>query len=81
MTLDTPTVSDIFAGKLDSSHVLLRGWLHHIRSSGGILFLQLRDGTGKRAAEAAQMVHQKAPRRLADKKGLRACEDTEKYGS
>jgi len=46
MTLDTPTVSDIFAGKLDSSHVLLRGWLHHIRSSGGILFLQLRDGTG-----------------------------------
>jgi len=24
----------------------LRGWLHHIRSSGGILFLQLRDGTG-----------------------------------
>ena len=46
MTLNTPTVSDIFAGKLDSSHVLLRGWLHHIRSSGGILFLQLRDGTG-----------------------------------
>lgn len=46
MTPDTPTVSDIFAGKLDSSHVLLRGWLHHIRSSGGILFLQLRDGTG-----------------------------------
>jgi asparaginyl-tRNA synthetase len=46
MTLDTPTVSDIFAGKLDSSHVLLKGWLHHIRSSGGILFLQLRDGTG-----------------------------------
>lgn len=46
MTLDTPTVSDIFAGKLDGSHVSLKGWLHHIRSSGGILFLQLRDGTG-----------------------------------
>ncbi|HUK28519.1 MAG TPA: asparagine--tRNA ligase [Candidatus Acidoferrales bacterium] len=26
--------------------MVLRGWLHHIRSSGGILFLQLRDGTG-----------------------------------
>ena len=37
---------DILAGKLDGSHVVLRGWLHHIRSSGGILFLQLRDGTG-----------------------------------
>jgi asparaginyl-tRNA synthetase len=46
MTLDTHAVSDIFAGKLDGSHVLLRGWLYHIRSSGGILFLQLRDGTG-----------------------------------
>jgi asparaginyl-tRNA synthetase len=37
---------DILAGKLDGSRVVLRGWLHHIRSSGGILFLQLRDGTG-----------------------------------
>jgi asparaginyl-tRNA synthetase len=46
MTLDTPTVLDIFAGKLDGSHVILKGWLHHIRSGGGILFLQLRDGTG-----------------------------------
>jgi asparaginyl-tRNA synthetase len=46
MILDTPTVSDIFAGKLDGSKVSLKGWLHHVRSSGGILFLQLRDGTG-----------------------------------
>lgn len=46
MVLDTATVSDIFAGKLDGSRVSLKGWLHHIRSSGGILFLQLRDGTG-----------------------------------
>jgi len=40
------TVADIFEGKLDRQHVFLRGWLHHIRSSGGILFLQVRDGTG-----------------------------------
>jgi asparaginyl-tRNA synthetase len=43
---EVPTITDIFAGKLDGAHVLFRGWLHHIRSSGGILFLQLRDGTG-----------------------------------
>jgi len=40
------SVTDIFEGKYDGQHVVLRGWLHHIRSSGGILFLQLRDGTG-----------------------------------
>ena len=40
------TIAQIFEGKLDSQHVVLRGWLHHIRSSGGILFLKLRDGTG-----------------------------------
>lgn len=46
-TLDSSqTVQDIFAGKLDGMHVRLKGWLHHLRSSGGILFLQLRDGTG-----------------------------------
>jgi asparaginyl-tRNA synthetase len=41
-----PTIADIFAGKVDGRHATLKGWLHHIRSSGGILFLQLRDGTG-----------------------------------
>lgn len=46
MSLDTPTISQIFAGKLDASQVSIKGWLYHIRSSGGILFLQLRDGTG-----------------------------------
>jgi asparaginyl-tRNA synthetase len=40
------TIADIFKGKLDEQHVVVRGWLHHIRSSGGILFLQLRDGSG-----------------------------------
>lgn len=40
------TIADIFGGKCDGSHVVIRGWLHHIRTGGGILFLQLRDGTG-----------------------------------
>jgi asparaginyl-tRNA synthetase len=40
------SIVNVLTGKLDGSHVVLRGWLHHIRSSGGILFLQLRDGTG-----------------------------------
>src|SRR5208337_483369 len=40
------TIAGILDGKFDGSHVALRGWLHHIRSSGGILFLQLRDGSG-----------------------------------
>jgi len=40
------SIVDILSGKLDGKRVVLRGWLHHIRSSGGILFLQLRDGTG-----------------------------------
>jgi len=41
-----PTIADVFAGKLDGRHLVLRGWLHHIRTGGGILFMQLRDGTG-----------------------------------
>jgi asparaginyl-tRNA synthetase len=40
------TIAGIFKGTLDDQHVVIRGWLHHIRSSGGILFLQLRDGSG-----------------------------------
>jgi len=40
------TISDIFRGRFDGSHVVLKGWLQHLRSSGGIIFLQLRDGTG-----------------------------------
>jgi asparaginyl-tRNA synthetase len=40
------TIGEILDGKFDGSHVALRGWLHHIRSGGGILFLQLRDGSG-----------------------------------
>lgn len=40
------TIQEILSGKHDGEHILLRGWLHHLRSSGGILFLQFRDGTG-----------------------------------
>jgi asparaginyl-tRNA synthetase len=37
-------VSKILAGK--EGEVAIHGWLHHKRSSGGILFLIVRDGTG-----------------------------------
>ncbi|MGA3404595.1 MAG: asparagine--tRNA ligase [Candidatus Bathyarchaeia archaeon] len=40
------TVEDVISGRHDSEHVTLRGWLHQIRTGGGILFLQLRDGSG-----------------------------------
>jgi len=39
-------IGRILAGRSDSTHVKLRGWLHNRRSSGGILFLIIRDGTG-----------------------------------
>jgi len=37
-------ISKVLRGKKEK--VLIRGWLHHKRSSGGILFLLIRDGTG-----------------------------------
>jgi asparaginyl-tRNA synthetase len=40
------SVSEVLSGKDEGEEVTVRGWLHHRRSSGGILFLQLRDGTG-----------------------------------
>jgi len=39
-------VREILIRGTDSTRVRLRGWLHNKRSSGGILFLILRDGTG-----------------------------------
>jgi len=42
----THTIANIFAGKFDGTHLKLRGWVQNIRAGGGILFLQLRDGTG-----------------------------------
>ncbi|MGA3296265.1 MAG: asparagine--tRNA ligase [Candidatus Bathyarchaeia archaeon] len=40
------TIDEILSGKYDGKSVKLRGWLHHMRTWGGILFLQLREGTG-----------------------------------
>ena len=39
-------VSEVLQGTYDTKHVTLHGWLQNKRSSGGIIFLQLRDGTG-----------------------------------
>ena len=39
-------VSQILGGTFDAKHVQLHGWLQNKRSSGGILFIHLRDGTG-----------------------------------
>ena len=39
-------VEDILLGRFDGQHVLVRGWLQHKRSSGGIVFLFVRDGSG-----------------------------------
>jgi asparaginyl-tRNA synthetase len=43
---DYAAIADIHAGRYDDKRLALRGWLHHTRTGGGILFLQLRDGTG-----------------------------------
>ncbi len=39
-------LKQILRGSLDDSDVSVHGWLQNKRSSGGIIFLQLRDGTG-----------------------------------
>lgn len=39
-------VRDILAGRHDGQGVALRGWVYRYRSSGGIVFAQLRDSTG-----------------------------------
>jgi asparaginyl-tRNA synthetase len=46
MVDSTRTIANIFAGKFDGTRLELRGWVQNIRAGGGILFLQLRDGTG-----------------------------------
>jgi len=43
---DFVAIQKILAGGAGSTRVKLRGWLHNRRSSGGILFLIVRDGTG-----------------------------------
>lgn len=59
------SVSDIFDGKFDGSEVEIKGWLVTKRSSGGVQFLIIRDGTGVIQAtihkdEVAQQVFQEA---------------------
>ncbi|MGB9853817.1 MAG: asparagine--tRNA ligase [Candidatus Bathyarchaeales archaeon] len=59
------SVSDILDGKLDGSEVEIKGWLVTKRSSGGVQFLIVRDGTGLIQAtihkdEVAQKVFQEA---------------------
>jgi len=39
-------VSEILSGKHVNEEVTIRGWLHNKRSSGGIHFFLIRDGTG-----------------------------------
>ena len=39
-------VQDVLGGSLDGKEVLVRGWLQNKRSSGGIIFLFIRDGSG-----------------------------------
>ncbi|NIT76903.1 MAG: asparagine--tRNA ligase, partial [Thermoplasmata archaeon] len=39
-------MAEILSGERDGERVSLRGWLYNRRSSGGIQFLEVRDGTG-----------------------------------
>lgn len=39
-------ISDVLDGKYDREQVHIRGWLQNSRSSGGIQFLMIRDGSG-----------------------------------
>jgi len=44
--MDFVDVSSILSGRHTDEKVHIRGWLHNMRSSGGIHFLLIRDGTG-----------------------------------
>jgi asparaginyl-tRNA synthetase len=43
---DAVTIRDILSGSSDSGRVRVKGWLQNKRSSGGIIFLLVRDGSG-----------------------------------
>ncbi len=47
ITDTVPVVSIERVGEYEKRLVEIRGWLYRLRSSGKILFLQLRDGTGR----------------------------------
>lgn len=42
----TPSISISEVGNYENERVQVKGWLYNLRSSGGIHFLQIRDGTG-----------------------------------
>ncbi|KYH40453.1 MAG: asparagine--tRNA ligase [Candidatus Bathyarchaeota archaeon B63] len=44
--MDMVDISSILSGMHTDRKVQIRGWLHNMRSSGGIHFLLIRDGTG-----------------------------------
>ncbi len=44
--LDVATIKDIVSGGSDGTQVRVHGWLQNKRSSGGIIFVLIRDGTG-----------------------------------
>jgi asparaginyl-tRNA synthetase len=39
-------ISKVLSSKLEGKTIHIHGWLHHKRSSGGVQFLLIRDGTG-----------------------------------
>jgi asparaginyl-tRNA synthetase len=39
-------IAELLDGKYDGGQIAVRGWLYNKRSSGGIQFLMMRDGTG-----------------------------------
>lgn len=39
-------IKDIIHGKYDGNKITLRGWIYNKRSSGGIQFINIRDGSG-----------------------------------
>eukprot|EP00276_Gloeochaete_wittrockiana_P005067 CAMPEP_0184652632 /NCGR_PEP_ID=MMETSP0308-20130426/10337_1 /TAXON_ID=38269 /ORGANISM="Gloeochaete witrockiana, Strain SAG 46.84" /LENGTH=511 /DNA_ID=CAMNT_0027087623 /DNA_START=20 /DNA_END=1552 /DNA_ORIENTATION=- len=39
-------VRELQGGKYDGKRVKVSGWVHHVRGHGGLLFIDLRDGTG-----------------------------------
>ena len=44
--MDAVLIRSILAGDADGKQVLVKGWLQNKRSSGGIIFLIVRDGSG-----------------------------------
>lgn len=43
---DFVDISQVLSGAFSNQQIKIRGWLHNKRSSGGIHFFQIRDGTG-----------------------------------